>query len=111
VRASMGLRTGEVLNSMCPGLNGPSDVDHFVHNKWGDNGSRLAFLEYKDGVPLTTGQRITHEDTEGVWINEKDGRRLEIRWFVLELHDPEPRPAMRRVVDWVWPKRRALHMA
>lgn len=108
-RRAMGLRTGEVLNALCPGLNGPSDVDHVLHNAW-SNPERLVWIEYKNRTPvqyervdgLTGGQVILRDSVRGRWCNEDDGRRLDISYVVCPLHPDDPEAEMRPIVDWLW---------
>jgi hypothetical protein len=108
----MGLRSGELFNAMCPGRNGPHDLDgvgfngHVAHRA---KYARLAVLEYKRGpVPLLDGTAILMRDTTGKWCQpaEEGGklRRLEIRWWVIDEHGPRHKLELAAAAAWLWPE-------
>jgi hypothetical protein len=103
VRKQMGLRTGELLNSLCPGKNGPSDIDHVLHNMH-VNPHRIAFIEYKGrkGTPLPDGQRYLHRDLNGIFTDTSTGKKLEVMTWVLWQHDPDPLEKISQVTDWTF---------
>lgn len=99
----MGLRNGEVLNALCPGRNGPSDIDNVLHNKYHPEGERVMFLEYKsNGASLSGGQRILLDALWGDWQDRNTGGLLSIRRRVLDLHPPDPEAELQPIVDWLW---------
>lgn len=101
---AMGLRNGIALNALCPGRNGPSDIDNVIHNAWHPDGHRIMFLEFKrNGASLSGGQKMMLDALSGDWEERNDGRRLSIRWHVLDAHSNDPETELRPVVDWVWP--------
>lgn len=100
----MGLRSGVMLNELCPGATGPSDIDHVIHN--GKIVPERAFLlEYKDGAPVSGGQGWLFRSLSGDWEELNTGRRLSIRWQVLPAHgEPEElEERLQAIVEWVWP--------
>lgn len=99
----MGLRTGELLNGLCPGRNGPSDVDHVLHNGHCSPEERMIWIEYKAGVGLTEGQAYLKRAVSGDWEERSTGRLLSIRYVVLPLHPPDPAGLLQPIVDWIWP--------
>jgi hypothetical protein len=102
-RAGMGLRNGELLNSMCPGRNGPSDIDHVLHNMRATP-ERVMFLEYKNGVPLTRGQDILRQSLVGEWQEQNTGRLIKITYTVLDKHAPDAQARLASIVSYVWPR-------
>jgi hypothetical protein len=102
-RLGMGLRNGEMLNSLCPGRNGPSDIDHVLHNRW-VSPERVMFLEYKNGVALTQGQQYLRTALNGDWEERNTGRLLAVRYHVLDQHDMQAaHHHLPLVVSFVWP--------
>jgi hypothetical protein len=109
-RAQMGLATGDALNALCPGLNGPSNIDHVLHNREGWLAERLFIVEYKpEGAELPEGQRILrdgltghcHADTlTGHWREIHTGRGLDIRYRTLY---PSDAGKLEAITKWVWP--------
>lgn len=98
----MGLRNGEVLNSLCPGAIGPSDIDNVLHNGR-SKPERIMFLEYKNnGAPVPTGQAWLLRSLAGDWQEQTTGRLLAIRFDVLQQHPPDPEAVLQPVVDWLW---------
>lgn len=96
----MGLRNGEALNALCPGRNGPSDIDHVIHNMHVDP-ERLMFLEYKDaGVGLTAGQEYLRRSLTGDWEERSTGRLMSVRFYPMHPADAWKLPG---IVEWVWP--------
>lgn len=103
----MGLRNGEVLNALCPGRNGPSDIDHVLHNGH-SNPERVMFLEYKDGAPVPGGQAFLFRSLNGDWTERTTGRLLSIRHAVLQQNEPQAEATLRPIVEWLWtPQQRA----
>lgn len=102
IRAAMGLRNGELLNSLCPGRNGPSDIDHVIHNGR-ISPERVMFLEYKDGPALEGGQKWLLDSLRGDWQERSTGRLLSIRYHLLGQHDSEADHWLNAIVNWVWP--------
>jgi hypothetical protein len=104
--ARMGIRDGAILNSLCPGLNGPSDIDHVLHNMH-VSPERFMFLEYKGGdtLELPKGQQILRTHLMGNWQNLDTGRRISIAHQVLPLRPSNPGPLLQDVVDRVWPNK------
>ena len=103
VREAMGLRTGAVLNALCPGRNGPCDIDHVLHNGR-RSPERIYFLEYKRGEPeISGGQKYLLDALRGDWT-ESNGRLLSIRYAVLPNHPENPAAELLQpIVDWLWP--------
>ena len=100
-RAAMGLRNGEKLNELCPGRNGPSDIDHVIHNMHARPFERAMFLEYKnEGMVLTQGQQYLHKAVTGDWKELTSGRLISIRVVTLW---PSQEWMLPSIVDWVWP--------
>lgn len=98
----MGLRNGEALNALCPGKNGPSDIDHVVHNMHTWPYERLTFLEYKDeGAELRMGQALLRRSLIGDWQEDATGRCLSIRYHVLY---PSDKHKLEPIVSWLWPE-------
>jgi hypothetical protein len=104
----MGLRNGEVLNTMCPGANGPSDIDHVLHNGRHEPEERIVFFEYKNGAPVPEGQRWLLNSLRGNWVgwDEEKGkyRMLTIRYTVLPQHPSDAKAELRPIVEWLWPR-------
>lgn len=101
-RASMGLRNGEVLNALCPGRIGPSDIDHVLHN--GKSRPEVVyFLEYKDGAPVRGGQDWLFRSLRGEWQERTTGRLLNIYTRVLQQHEPDAAAVLGQIVDFMWP--------
>lgn len=100
----MGLRNGEALNALCPGLNGPSDIDHVLHNGHVVP-ERVVFIEYKsNGARLSGGQARLLRGLKGDWHDEATGRRLAVRYIVLPLAPDNPSAAVLPIVEWLWPE-------
>jgi hypothetical protein len=103
-RQRMGLRTGETLNRLCPGLNGPSDIDHVLHNGR-VSPERLFFLEYKgNGGGAKYGQAFLFRSVTGDWEERTSGRLLSIRYQILPEHPSEPEDLLSPIVSWMWPE-------
>jgi hypothetical protein len=97
----MGLRTGEALNALCPGRNGPSDIDHVIHNMHARPWERIVFFEYKGaGVPVPDGQRYLHRALSGDYQEVSTGRLVAIRVAVLR---PGDESLLAAWVGWTWP--------
>jgi hypothetical protein len=95
-KEEMGLRTGEILNKLCPGRNGPSDWDHILHNRWHADGDRFAVIDYgRGGKTLNQGQQLLKEGLLSP--------RKKFRYFLLDAYESRPEPKLRRIVNWVWP--------
>lgn len=105
-RAAMGLRNGEILNSLCPGRIGPSDIDHVLHNGH-TSPETVFFFEYKDGAPLGRGQERLLNAMRGEWQERSTGRLLNIYYRVLQQRDPNPQAVLAPIVDFIWPGQRA----
>jgi hypothetical protein len=99
----MGFRNGEKLNELCPGLNGPSDIDHIVHNKWHDPEERVCLIEYKEkDVELPKGQRLLLTSLQGDWKEQNTGRLMNIRYRVVH---PDEEHLLASIASEVWPGR------
>ena len=99
-----GLRSGKILNQMCPGKNGPSDIDHVLHNKW-SSPERVTFIEYKSDRRLIvpTGQRYLHDSLRGHWVDVDDpDRKLDINVEVIPSHPADPEFLLRPIVEYMW---------
>lgn len=101
-RKRMGLRNGEVLNSLCPGRTGPSDVDHVLHNGKHKPDERIAWIEYKNGVPLGNGQSWLKDSLRGEWQERNDGRLLTMRYAVVQQYVRDPAQTLQPIVEWVF---------
>lgn len=107
VRAEMCMRGGVVLNALCPGACGPSDVDHVIHSDT-TSPERVMFLEYKDTAApaeVPAAQRRVFDSLAGEWRERRTGRLLTVGYAVLRQHEPDPVAALRPAVDRVWPER------
>ena len=108
VREQMGLRTGHLLNQMCPGRNGPSDIDHVLNNDHSVP-QRTLFYEYKHSrdAQVSGAQWRLHRCLEGLWTEVGGNERLmEIRFQVLHAHPDSEREARRLLlpgIKWLWP--------
>lgn len=102
-RRAMGLRNGELLNSLCPGRVGPSDIDHVLHNGR-STPERIMFYEYKDGPVPGEGQSWLHRSLRGDWQDRADpGRLLTIRCLVLPQSPTQTAAdALELSVSWLW---------
>lgn len=97
----MGLRTGELLNALCPGNNGPTDIDHGLHNGH-VSPERVMFFEYKDGVDVPPGQLRFLRALSGDWQEASGDRLISVRFRILPLHGG--RDALQPAVGWIWPE-------
>jgi hypothetical protein len=104
VIGEMGLRYGRELNELCPGLNGPSDIDHVLHNMH-VRPERVCFIEYKrNGRPLPQGQQYLARALQGEWREPTSGRALSITYVRLDqTPGVDTEDALHRIVEWVWP--------
>jgi hypothetical protein len=103
-RKRMGLRNGELLNSLCPGRIGPSDIDHVLHNGR-SNPERVVFYEYKDGAPMPQGQDWLLKSLTGDWEERASTRRISVRRLVLPQHPRTTDTALDALtlsVSWLW---------
>ncbi len=104
----MGLRNGSIVNALCPGFAGPSDIDNVIHNNRRREGpgrkvERVLVLEYKGKTgELRDGQRMLLEALAGRWEERSSGRQLETRVAVLPSHPPDPVAAVLPWLRWVW---------
>jgi hypothetical protein len=116
----MGLRNGVLLNAMCPGKNGPHDLDAVVlanpqlHVLHSNRSRRLAIIDYKasNAAPIAkrSGTNILYEALAGSWEEPADGfgkakRRLEVRVWYLDEGRPEAASAetFAEIRAWLWP--------
>jgi hypothetical protein len=103
----MGLRYGKALNGLCPDNNGPSDIDHVIHNQW-SNPERIVIFEYKRSIhkrriPISEGQWRLFRALSGTWAETGTGRRLDIRVAVLD-EDADNDILLHTLTEWVWPE-------
>lgn len=100
-----GLRSGKLLNQMCPGKNGPSDIDHVLHNRW-SKPEKITFIEYKSmkGLYVPAGQQMLHDSLTGHWENVYNrNRRLDINVAILPSHPEDPEKWLKPIVEDLWP--------
>ena len=99
-----GLRSGKLLNQMCPGKNGPSDIDHVLHNGK-SKPEKITFIEYKTRADLyvPVGQQILHRSLTGRWEDiDNRRRRLDVNVAVVPSHPEDPGFWLRPIVEAVW---------